>query len=73
NQERAHMEAAGFPILGDAIYGEPKLNKKLGIKYQALWATKIEFTTGVNNVLEYLNGKQVRTRDVNFPIVNLEE
>lgn len=71
NQERAHMEAAGFPILGDNVYGDAKLNKRMGVRYQALWATVVEFTTGSNNVLEYLNGKEVYTDDINFPLVHL--
>lgn len=73
NQERAHMEAAGYPILGDNIYGDPKLNKKMGVKYQALWATGIRFSTGVNNMLEYLNGLTVETKDVQFPVINWEQ
>ncbi|MEG1991482.1 MAG: pseudouridine synthase, partial [Christensenella sp.] len=72
NQERAHMQAAGYPILGDKLYGNDKVNKKLGIKYQALWATKISFNTGVNNMLEYLNGRVIETEDVNFPLVNFD-
>lgn len=72
NQERAHMEAAGLPILGDQVYGNGKINKKLGIKYQALWATRIWFDTGVNNMLEYLNGRVIQTDDVNFPLVNFD-
>lgn len=69
-QERVHMSAAGYPIIGDPVYGDNRLNKKLGIFHQALWATDIEFTTGVNNMLEYLNGKQVYTDDIVFPIVD---
>lgn len=66
------MEAAGFPILGDNLYGDMKANKKLGIKYQALWATTISFDTGVNNMLEYLNGKMIQTEDIDFPLVNFD-
>jgi RluA family pseudouridine synthase len=73
NQERAHIEAAGFPILGDHLYGDTRLNKKMGIKYQALWATAIGFVTGTNNMLEYLNGKAIKTEKINFPLVNMEE
>ena len=72
NQERAHMEAAGYPILGDRLYGDARANKKLGIKYQALWANRIRFNTGVNNMLEYLNGKTIETEDIDFPLVNFE-
>ena len=72
NQERAHMEAAGYPILGDRLYGDARANKKLGIKYQALWANRIRFNTGVNNMLEYLNGKTIETEDIDFPLVYFE-
>ncbi len=72
NQERAHMEAAGLPILGDGLYGDARINKKMGIKYQALWATKISFHTGVNNMLEYLNGSLIETEDIEFPLVNFD-
>ncbi|MGI6153744.1 MAG: pseudouridine synthase [Christensenellaceae bacterium] len=72
NQERAHLEAAGYPVLGDATYGDTRLNRKLAIRYQALWATKIEFHTGTNNLLEYLNGKTVETNDINFPLVHMD-
>lgn len=70
DQERVHISAAGYPIIGDPVYGDNRLNKKLGIFHQALWATNIEFTTGVNNMLEYLNGKQVYTDDVVLPIID---
>lgn len=73
NQERLHLQAAGFPILGDPVYGDPRLNRKTGIRYQALWSTQIGFATGVNNILEYLNGRCVRTQDILFPLVNLAE
>ena len=72
NQERAHIDAVGFPILGDNLYGDVRLNKKMEIKYQALWATDIHFATGVHNMLEYLNGKTVSTHDINFPLVNFD-
>ncbi len=71
NQERAHMEAAGYPILGDGMYGDARINKKLGLRYQALWCSSVEFTTGINNMLEYINGKQIYTDDINFPLINI--
>ncbi len=71
DQERAHMAAMGYPILGDNEYGDIRLNKKLGIKYQALWATSLVFITGSNNMLEYLNGKRVTTDNLSLPLVNM--
>lgn len=73
NQERIHLHAAGFPIIGDPIYGDQKLNKRTGLRYQALWSTEVDFATGVNNILEYLNGRCVRTKDIFFPLINLED
>jgi len=73
NQERAHLHAAGYPILGDAIYGDARLNKKMGIRHQALWATKIVFQTGTGTMLGYLNGMTLETKDIGFPIVQLDE
>ena len=71
NQERMHLTAAGYPIVGDPVYGDPRVNRKTGIRYQALWSTEVGFATGVNNILEYLNGRCVRTKDILFPLVNL--
>lgn len=70
NQERAHLEAAGYPILGDPVFGDARLNKKLGLRQQVLWATKIVFHTGTNNVLEYLNGMTIETKEIDFPVIN---
>lgn len=72
NQERAHLEAAGYPILGDAVYGDARLNKKMAIRYQALWAHRVDFYTGTGNMLEYLNGRTIETEDINFPLVHMD-
>lgn len=73
NQERIHLLAAGYPIVGDPVYGDPKLNKKTGVRYQALWSTEIGFVTGTSNHLGYLNGRSIRTDDIVFPLVSLVE
>lgn len=71
DQVRIQLEASGFPIIGDQEYGDPRENKRLGVRYQALWSTEIAFATGARNMLEYLNGKCVRAHDVMFPLVNI--
>ena len=47
HQIRVHMEAIGYPVVGDDVYGEKKRNKKFKEKYslkrQFLHAQKISF------------------------------
>ncbi len=46
HQIRAHLSAVGFPIIGDAKYGNPKLNDKaalMGIKNQLLHSHRMAF------------------------------
>ena len=69
HQIRAHLASIGNPILGDDKYGSRSANKKYGVRYQALWATKIVFYTGANNVLAYLDKKEVETNNIEFPYI----
>ena len=73
HQVRAHMAHAGMPILGDGKYGDRRLNRELGVRYQALWEYRLEFETGVNNPLEYLTGQRFETADMGLPYCGLEE
>lgn len=59
HQIRAHFAHIGHPLLGDGKYGDNRLNKRLGLKYQALCSHKLifRFTTDAG-CLEYLNGKE---------------
>lgn len=46
HQIRVHLQAIGFPIIGDSTYGNQKLNKaaeELGLKRQFLHAYQLEF------------------------------
>ena len=70
HQARAHLASAGFPVLGDEVYGNRRMNKKYDARYEALWADKIIFETGTNNLLEYLNKKEVSTQNIVFPYVD---
>lgn len=55
HQIRAHLAHIGHPILGDDKYGDRMLNRKLGIRRQQLWATRLVFQA--EGVLSYLNGR----------------
>lgn len=43
HQIRAHLAFLGFPIAGDGKYGRGSVNRSLGLKYQALWASRYEY------------------------------
>ena len=55
HQIRAHLAHIGHPILGDDKYGDRMLNRKLGIRRQQLWATRLVFQA--EGALSYLNGR----------------
>ena len=59
HQIRAHMAYIGHAIIGDGKYGKNAVNKKYGIKHQALQSYKLVFNfTTDSGVLEYLNHKE---------------
>ena len=55
HQIRAHLAHIGHPILGDDKYGDRMLNRKLGVRRQQLWATRLVFQA--EGALSYLNGR----------------
>lgn len=59
HQIRAHFAHIGHPLIGDGKYGDNRLNKRLGFRWQALCSYKLafRFTTDAG-CLEYLNGKE---------------
>lgn len=58
HQIRAHMESAGWPLLGEGRYGKNAIDKKHGYRSQALCAWRITFHLGdYDGVLSYLDGK----------------
>lgn len=65
HQIRAHLAKEGFPIIGDAKYGDRKTNeiirKKYGWSTQLLHAYKLSFE-GCRGNLEYLDGKTVTSQ-----------
>ncbi len=58
HQIRAHFSSIGHPLLGDGKYGVNRDDKKLGYKFQALYAYKLEFRFKTKGTaLDYLDGK----------------
>ena len=56
HQIRAHLSSGGHPILGDPKYGDRKLSKKYGVKYQLLHACRLELD-GFDGEFSKYNGK----------------
>ena len=59
HQIRAHLAHIGHPILGDDKYGDRALNRRLGLRRQQLWATRL--VVHAEGALAYLNGKEFTT------------
>ena len=60
HQIRVHLQYIGFPIVGDAKYGDFELNRgliKTGFKRMFLHAASIEFIHPITNALLYLEAK----------------
>ena len=64
HQIRVHLAWAGFPLIGDAKYGDAKVNRKIkqetGVTTQILHAYRLVFAD-MQEPLSYLNGKAVET------------
>lgn len=65
HQIRAHLAVAGYPVIGDTKYGDPKLNARVAQRYglttQLLHAHRIEIRQG-HESLEYLTGAMIESR-----------
>ena len=58
HQIRAHMAYICHPLLGDGKYGINQINKKYGVKTQALCSYRLTFNFKTDSgILEYLNKK----------------
>ncbi len=62
HQIRVHLAWAGYPLIGDAKYGDPEINRKmkdeLGLTTQLLHAYRLVFAD-MKEPLSYLNGQAV--------------
>lgn len=63
HQIRAHLASAGYPVIGDAKYGDARTNAAMDKKYhlttQFLHAYRLMFERG-SGCLEYLEGQEIR-------------
>lgn len=67
HQIRAHLAAAGHPLLGDRKYGINETNKKRACQKQFLCSYKIIFDFQKDaGILNYLNKKTFEIQDVGF-------
>lgn len=67
HQIRAHLAHVGHPLLGDAKYGDGREDRKMGYRFQALYAYRIAFTfQGGAAHLDYLTGKCFEAPSVPF-------
>lgn len=66
HQIRAHLSHLGAPLLGDAKYGDPAVNRRFAMRTQALCAHRLSFCWEETDVLPALRGKSVCVSEVPF-------
>lgn len=65
----AQLAYAKLPVLGDAVYGSSRQNRKMAAKLPALWEYRIDFAIGKNNPLEYLDGTTIEAERIKLPYI----
>jgi len=67
HQIRAHLAMSDHPIIGDPLYGQPSVNKKAGLKTQALCAYKLTFSNiEPGSILSSLNNRSFQIHQIPF-------
>lgn len=63
HQIRAHLAFIGHFIVGDGKYGDERVNRRLGAKYQKLTATEMKLKFAETSPLAYLDGTVLNSVD----------
>jgi 23S rRNA pseudouridine955/2504/2580 synthase len=66
-QVYAHMTYLGYPILGDNIFGNKRINRKNRIEYENIWLKEVSFSLGEGHMFSYLNHANLVMEEVYYP------
>ncbi|MFA5006154.1 MAG: RluA family pseudouridine synthase [Candidatus Izemoplasmatales bacterium] len=67
HQIRAHFAFVGHPVVGDALYGHPGVNRRYGMKRQALCSRSLSFSfPEPDHPWHRLDGRILVKKDVDF-------
>jgi len=66
-QVNAHLAHLGFPILGDYLFGNNRLNAKYFMDFEAVWLNKISFSISGHSRFFYLKDVEIQMEQVFYP------